>query len=513
MNKSNQDKSTIKILKGSAVAYLSIGVHIVTGIVYTPWMARQIGQSNYGLYTLAISLVGILMFDFGIGTAISRFIARYNAANDLKGSREFMGMVYKIYILIDVVILFVSIIIFLFLGTIYGSLTPKELSKFKIIYIFVVGYNIVAFPFMPLNGVLNGNEEFAALKGCDLLTRVLNVILVIICLSMGLGLYALVLAYIVSGIAALAVKTYIVEHRLKFSVNWKAHTDWPLLKEVISFLLWAAIGGIATNFGPNLIPSILAAEKGARDVAIFGTANTLNGYAYLISSAIGGMFLPRITRIMQGENSRDKLSQLGVSIGRIMLMISSLILCGFICVGKEFFILWMGTEYASAYQCACLLLTGELSFNSICIFDTAMISEGYLKPVSILKLSCVAGMLCISLPLCRMQGSMGAAAAMMIAYLFRGACYFPLYKKYLKVDIFRFFKEVYSRMLPQYLILILVCWIALNEFDASNWMRFFLKSSLVLLAYLFYTVFFVLDSKEKEVLFDFINGFKKKRDG
>ena len=66
--------SSKQIKLGAILSYLSIFINIVTGLLYTPWMIDSIGQANYGLYTLAISVTSLFVFDFGLSAAVTRFI-------------------------------------------------------------------------------------------------------------------------------------------------------------------------------------------------------------------------------------------------------------------------------------------------------------------------------------------------------------------------------------------------------------------------------------------------------
>ena len=50
MAKRLESSQQIKI--GAVLSYLSIGVNIAAGLIYTPWMIGKIGQSEYGLFTL-----------------------------------------------------------------------------------------------------------------------------------------------------------------------------------------------------------------------------------------------------------------------------------------------------------------------------------------------------------------------------------------------------------------------------------------------------------------------------
>lgn len=51
---------------GAALNYVSIMLNMVVGLVYTPYMLRMLGQSEYGLYSLAASIIAYLtVLDLG----------------------------------------------------------------------------------------------------------------------------------------------------------------------------------------------------------------------------------------------------------------------------------------------------------------------------------------------------------------------------------------------------------------------------------------------------------------
>ena len=169
--------SSGQIKLGAVISYIALAVSILTGLLYTPWMKNRIGIENYGLYTLATSLISIFMLDFGLGSAVSRFVSKYRAEGDIESANNIMGVIYKLYIAIDIVIVFVLIVLFFFLENIYTSLTSAEIEQFKTLYLIVSAFNIVAFPFSPLNGVLNAFEKFIQLKFCDLFSKLFTVII------------------------------------------------------------------------------------------------------------------------------------------------------------------------------------------------------------------------------------------------------------------------------------------------------------------------------------------------
>ena len=112
--KARNDDSINQIKKGAIISYLAIGVSLLSGLLYTPWMIKQIGVNDYGLYTLATSLISIFLIDFGISEAVSRFISKYNAEGNQEKVNDFLGLIYKIFILIDLVILVILIALYFY---------------------------------------------------------------------------------------------------------------------------------------------------------------------------------------------------------------------------------------------------------------------------------------------------------------------------------------------------------------------------------------------------------------
>ena len=45
---------------GAFLSYISIVLHNIIGLLYTPFMLRMLGQSEYGLYSLVESVVAYL---------------------------------------------------------------------------------------------------------------------------------------------------------------------------------------------------------------------------------------------------------------------------------------------------------------------------------------------------------------------------------------------------------------------------------------------------------------------
>ena len=65
---------------GAILSYVSIIASTVISLIYTPFMIKSLGQSEYGLYSLINSVIGYLtLLDLGFGNAIVVYTSRYRA--------------------------------------------------------------------------------------------------------------------------------------------------------------------------------------------------------------------------------------------------------------------------------------------------------------------------------------------------------------------------------------------------------------------------------------------------
>ena len=172
---------------GAILSYAAIAANILLGIVYTPWMIDAIGQSDFGLYTLANSLISLFLIDIGLGTAASRYVAKYRAQGREELIPGLLGTVYKLYLILDGILLLGLLIFYFCIDAIYVNLTPVELERFKVVFAIAGLYSVFSFPCTTFNGILNAYAQFVPLKAAELVQRIGSVLLTVAALSLGLG--------------------------------------------------------------------------------------------------------------------------------------------------------------------------------------------------------------------------------------------------------------------------------------------------------------------------------------
>lgn len=502
---SNKLDGSQQIKFGAILSYLVIAVNLLAGLLYTPWMIRTIGPDNYGLYTLAISLISMFLLDFGMGAAVSRFISKYNAENKQDSVKNLLGIVYKLYILIDAIVLITLVIIYFFVDVIYIGLTPNELANFKVVYIIAGTFSVISFPFTTLNGILTAHEKFVELKLCELFNRVVSVILIVLALLFGFGLYGLVTINAVSGLVTIIIKLFIIRQNSLVKVNFKFNSK-IMLKDIFSFSIWSTVTSIAERLIFNITPSILGAVSGSISIALFGVASTFEGYVFTFASAVNGMFLPNISRVLVGDNAKENILKLMIKIGRIQLSITGLIVIGFISVGKDFIFLWLGEDYILSYYSAIVLILPSLIWLTQDIANTTVVALNKVKLKSLIFIGTSILNIILSIAFSRLWGMFGSSLAICISYFIRSIAMNVLYYRVLKINIFKFFKECHMKMAIPLLLSLSIGYAIHFILPYLSWKVLFIKGCLIAIAYMIIMWFMCFNLYEKDLLKSIFQG-------
>lgn len=495
--------SSKQIKFGAILSYVTIALSVLSGLLYTPWLEETIGKSQYGLYTLANSLIILFMVDFGLSAATSRYLAKYNAEGNKEAAERFLGAVYKLYLLIDGLIFAVLLVLFFFLEAIYVKLTPAELAQFKVVYVISGLFSVISFPFVTFNGILTAYEKFVPLKILDIVYRVFNIGFTVLALLMGHGLYALVSVHAAVGLLVLLIKYIVIRRTLPIRANLQSR-EKGIYKEIFSFSLWVTVSALAMRLVFNITPSILAVVAGSSAIAVFGIVNTIEGYTYTITTAINGMFLPRISRFLTRKEGQEDLNSLFLNVGKFQVALNGLIVAGFAVVGRSFIRLWMGEDYDQAYLGILLVIIPGLFYNGLQIADTTMTAMKKVKQPAIVSLITGLTNVALSFVLSYFLDVTGACLSICAAYTLRSVLLTVIYHRQLPLDIPRFMKNCYLRMIAPIGLTVLLG-AGLNYLVADGgWLIFLLKAAFTAIVYLILTFLLGCSREERNNLIRFV---------
>lgn len=493
---------------GVLITYFSIGVNIAAGLLYTPWMINQIGKNDYGLYTLVNSLITMFLMDFGLSSATARYVAKYRSENKEEELEKFLSMVYKLYILIDAVIMLILILVFFCIDIIYQNFTPEELYKFKIIYGIAGVYSVCSFPCITFNGILNAYEKFIPLKLTDLFQKLCCVLFTIIALCLNGGLYALVVVNAVSGLVANIIKFFFVNQNIKVRrKRIEVAERKAYFKAIFSFSLWSTIWALSQRLIFNITPTLLGivVVNATAAISVFGIITTIEGYFHIITTAINGMFLSRITRILNHETGDEELNRLAVKVGRFQFALNGLLILGFCLIGKEFIKLWVGENFVEAYYGIILIVIPGAFYNTLQILHTTIVVKNLVKYQAYIQIVVgIVNVIC-SLILSHHMGALGASISICVTYFLRLILTILFIKRKLCFDLKSFIKKCYIQTgIPVVISFVIGFWV-MSAIEGATWLSLILKIILTVFIYIISILLMGLSQDERKALYKKIN--------
>ena len=511
----NGDNNNNKMKKGALLSYLAIFFTIIAGLFYTPWMINELGQSNYGIYSLAISLTSILTVDLGLGTAVSRFVAKYKSESDSNKANNVISFIYKIFMIMSVIIVAILIAIYFNLGTIYKELTKEELEAFKSVYFAIGLYSVIVFAFTPLNGIIIGNDLYPQLKIINLISKVLNVVFVVVILLIKSDLYLFVLAVVITGLIDLLIKYLFVKKKCKYGNKFifKQNKDSVLLSQLLRFTSWAAVATIVSRFVVSIQPTILGITAGAIQIAVFSLGSSIEGYTWLIADALNGMLVPKVSEMNKRNASGEEYTSLMISMGRIQLLLTGLVLVAFIALGRDFInVIWKvgdNNNYDDSYFVALfmfiplfftisqesgittLVVKGKVKYHGIAMIITALSSMGLSFLLTFLFPNRAAFMAGLAVGVGRFIG--------LVLYLNY------IYKSKININIQRFFKECHLKVMPPLLIVMIIGLLLDKFYPTTGLVPFLIKGIIIVIIYLLLICKFTMNKHEKSIISYFID--------
>lgn len=506
MSKTNQRKI------GAILSYVSIFASTVVQLLYTPFLISKLGQSEYGLYSLVSSIIGYLtVLDLGFGNAIIVHTAKYRATGEKKKEKTLHGMFNLIYIGIGIIAGIAGIILALFSDNIFGStLTIDELQKMKTM-LFILSFNLfITFAFSIYSSIITASEEFIFQKLLAIINTIAKPLLMIPILFMGYKSIALCLVITFVNIAVLISNYIFCKKKLKVNLEFNGF-DKTLFKTIISYSFWIFLTQIVDKINWSADQFILGAVSGTIAVSIYSAAAIINTLFINLSTAISGVMLPKVSKMIAKNSSSKELSDEFIKIGRLQYYIIFLMTSGLIIFGRYFIKYWLGDGFEESYIVA-LLLVIPVSFPLIQNLGLSIMQamDKYkFKAISTFIMSICN--IFISIFLAKLYGATGAAIGTSIALIMCNIVLINIYyTKVIKLDIKRFWTQIAKNTLL-FMIPSIITYLIVDKIRINTFIGLVVSASLYTIVFLVYSYVLCANRYERGLVKSIIKKLKKER--
>ena len=380
-----------------------------------------------------------------------------------------------------------------------ASLTIEELNKAKVIMAILLFTVASSFPLSVFDSYVMACEKFTFLKVLNILKTLAIPLTMLPLLFLGYKSIAMV---IINSLFTLLyhVGTLIYcKKKLKMKLSFSIKSfDKKLFKEISFYSVFIFLNIIVDNLFNNTDQVILGSICGTTAVSIYAIGSRISSMNVTFSTTISGLFLPRVTKMIEEKNSDKELSNLFIKVARIQIYLMVLILSGFIIYGKAFINLWVGNSYADAYWIILLLigpalipLTQNLGISIIQAKNKHQFRSVVYIIIAILNVI-------ISIPLAKKYQGIGAAIGTAIANVIGQIITMNIfYWKKINIDIPKYWKNLIIFIIPVGVLSTLN--IILIRNISFNWIKLVVAAILYLCAY-FMIVFNYMNEEEKKYI-------------
>jgi len=497
---------------GVILAYVSQGIHMASGLLYTPIMLRLLGQSEYGLYQLVNSFVSYLgLLSFGFSGAYMRFYAKYEKDNDTKEIERLNGMFFAAFSIIAAICMFCGVIMTSNITIVFGNgLTASEYPKAKILMMLMVtGVSTTMFSTV-FTCYATAHEQFIFQRLLEVFQNLLNPFITLPLLLMGYGSVGMVIVSISLVILKFLVNFTFCKRKLHIKFCF-TNLNFGLFKELGMFTFFIFLNQIIDKINWNLDKFLLGRFCGTVEVAVYGVAANLNLMYQSLLLAISSVFTPKVNRIVMQKNDDNELTNLFVKVGRIQFTMAYLIVSGYIFFGKPFIRLWAGDGYEQSYYVGLLLLIPATMELIQYLGIEIQRAKNMHQTRSIVYAVISVGNVVLSIPLIRCLGAIGAALGTTVALLCGTWVFMNIYyHKRIGLNMIQFWKSIVS-FIPSLVPSLVIGYLTNYFVSISGWGMLLAIIAIYALVYGISMLLIGLNKEEKEMIFKLSKRYKEAR--
>lgn len=439
---------------GAVMSYVSYGLSVILNLVMTPLMIKSFGENEYGVYSLVLPVVSMMtVLTFGLGSVYTRYYSIYKTQNDKDRMARLNGMFISIYTGIGIVAVILGFGLSLVFEWVFPKVTPEYVPLAKTLLRLASVNMALSFPIYVFTSHIVVNEAYVFQKTLAAIKMILNPVLTVPLLLLGYRSVAVMVLTILLTLASGVADVIYCFKRLKMPVSF-GRFEKGLLGEMLRFTSFVFLSNVVDEINWNSDRIVLGIFQGEEVVGLYDLGAKINIYFMSLATMLTNVFVPRAHRLVAGGKPDRDISDLFIKVGRLQFMLMSVILIGFIAIGRGFMSFYSGGQYdaTEVYILALLLMIPTMvpSIQNLGIEIQQAKNKHRFRAVTYAIVAVVNVIL--SIPLCLQFGAIGAALGTTFTVVVgKGILMNWYYHKYVRLDIGRFWKEIAKIGLPMLL--------------------------------------------------------------
>ena len=290
-----------KTLRQSVVTATGTIINGVIGWVFYILVARNLGPSNFGIFSVATATIGLLssIFNVGVDTGLVRFVGKYISSDKEKAFR-FMKLGLKVKIISGVALITIGwFLIPFFAYTVLDK--PELLFPLRLSLIGAFGWLLSFF----VTSCLQATQKFFSWVGLNIFMTSLRLFAVLGLIYFGISNINFSLyAYIYSPFIGFLLGITFLP---KF---FKVKDEGSIAKEFFHYNKWVAIFTVIAAISSRLDIYLSTRLLSLSDLGIYSVANNLSSIVSEIVLALATVVAPKLASFVSVIDAKRYLKKL-----------------------------------------------------------------------------------------------------------------------------------------------------------------------------------------------------------
>lgn len=323
------------------------GTIIVTGIGFfiTPFLVRELGATQYGIWALLGSTIAYLqLLDLGFSTALAKYVAQYTAQHRDAELSELCGTVFAVYLALAGA---AGVFIWWFaphFPTLFN--VPVDEATVATQAFLLVGLNfMILLPTSLFNAVLVGYQRIDSLNWVNVFAQATSAGLTVVLLLQGYGLLAVAMVSIFTTLLLASGRLYYVR---KFAARLSLAPQqfrWDLARSMFSFSSAIFLVQVSALILFQMDNIILGLFYPIAIITPYAVTYKLANFVRVLTVPISSVLFPAYAEL-DGRMDASRLERLYLEGTRVTALTAGLLVTFLLFAGTDVLVLWVGNEYA-----------------------------------------------------------------------------------------------------------------------------------------------------------------------
>lgn len=500
---------------GIFISYFYVLLNVISGLLVTSLIIRELGSSQYGIYEIIVSLISdIGILNLGMSDCIVKYVSTYRTTNDVKKQEEVIGSVFKILIVAATIAFIICSVVYLRFDIIYAqSLSSSEIVDAKKLLILASFNLIISLPCGVFSCVLTAYEKFAVTRGLNVAKLLLKISIVLIGLNFYKNAMMLLTIDVFLNVLDICINYILMRKWLQLKVSIHT-TDKDLYRKIFTFSGYTIFFIIAREVQWQTDKTIIGLRLNTHMVTVYSAGAKISSVFNQLGLILSGLFLPRAVRITESGGKESDYRSFMVEMNKLVVPFLIAVLIGYYFMGSEFVTLWIGEGYELGYYSSFIMM---LAVFLPIIMDPGMAilkARDKYKGIAVTWLISSLVNIVLTWITVKPYGMIAASVCTFVTSYFVNMLWLCVFlKKEIDFKFVLFLKSIFSGLfIPSMAGILYFVIIYLMNLEKGSWFSFIFQGAGFVLIYMILLYICYLDNENRDKIKRKMLRFKIRRD-